>query len=204
MKAFTLIVLLTVTGCAEENLVARRHAVRTLNAGKRWRSAEGFQSARWGMTEAEVRSALPGHWVGSNVRTEIIDGEEVVERFGFCTYGLARVVVSSPTSPERQFNRWLELLTGRYGNPDDENDAGNAAAWARFGAALRRANGTSNAQYALDVAQADALPTTGWGYAHWDRPETFVRLGMDQTICAIVYTSRLLATDFDQSERNKL
>lgn len=122
---------LWIIGCASDarqrqDLVERRALVRAENA-KAYRSRDGFQEARWGMTLAEVRALYPegelsldGHlrWNGSvATRSAQVD-------FLFLKGQLAAVNVGFVDVSDQQagFRDLRDLLNRKWGPPRDEYD----------------------------------------------------------------------------------
>ncbi|RYZ42281.1 MAG: hypothetical protein EOO71_08715 [Myxococcaceae bacterium] len=112
-------------GCASDpakpSALERRDTVRAA-VDKTYRSSEGFQEARWGMTSAEVRAVLPDASVSPDgtlrLKTTIAEVPAEVA-FGFLEDRLAAVDVFFPEVADvRTFQTLMrDLLTRKYGEP---------------------------------------------------------------------------------------
>ncbi|RKG96382.1 hypothetical protein D7V97_35660 [Corallococcus sp. CA053C] len=109
------------TDAAKPTALERRDAVRSAS-DKTYRSMEGFQEARWGMTPEEVRAALPDASVGPDgtlrMKTTIADVPAEVS-LGFLENRLAAVDVFFPevSDPRTLQALMRDLLTRKFGDP---------------------------------------------------------------------------------------
>ncbi|MBZ4376540.1 hypothetical protein [Corallococcus sp. AS-1-6] len=139
LKALGLWVVLGVSaGCASGKPTAleRRQAVRD-SLDKTYRSTEGFQAARWGMTLEEVRAALPEASVGPDgtLRMQTTIAEVPAEvALGFLDNRLAAVdVFFADVADPRTFHSLMQdLLTRKYGEPKKRIDVARELQWKKL------------------------------------------------------------------------
>ncbi|NNC09232.1 hypothetical protein HJC10_41240 [Corallococcus exiguus] len=138
-KALGLSVVLGLSaGCASGKPTAleRRQAVRD-SLDKTYRSTEGFQTVRWGMTPEEVRAALPEASVAPDgtlrMKTAIAEVPAEVA-LGFLDNRLAAVDVFFPdVADPRTFHSLMrDLLTRKYGEPKRPIDVARELKWERL------------------------------------------------------------------------
>ncbi|MBN8228666.1 hypothetical protein JYK02_14225 [Corallococcus macrosporus] len=123
LGAMGLLVVLGVSvGCAEKShSQLRREAVRD-SVDKNYRSPEGFQTVRWGMTPEEVRTALPDASVAPDgtlrMKTTVANMPAEVA-LGFLESQLAAVdVFFLEVTDARTFQALMkDVLTRKFGDP---------------------------------------------------------------------------------------
>ncbi|RKH63536.1 hypothetical protein D7W81_20295 [Corallococcus aberystwythensis] len=125
-------------GCASGKPTAldRRQAVRDAQ-DKTYRSTEGFQTVRWGMTPDEVRAELPEAAVGPDgtLRMKATIAEVPAEvSLGFLDNRLAAVDVFFPdVADPRTFHSLMrDLLTRKYGEPKAPIEVARALKWEKL------------------------------------------------------------------------
>lgn len=187
------------TGCASEpsraeSLRAQYRETSAAQARRRsdplYRSPEGFQEARWGMSQAEVRALYPA--------AQVVDGTLQVDgllaeqparlRFGFVEDRLAGVRCTLK-QPQGQFDVLRALLVRKYGQPaqvspdpqSSDAEAAGMVASVLVGilsppstAFVIGQNRETQAQLARQQAQLDAQ--TNPRGAIWLRPETRIAI----------------------------
>ncbi|NVJ20979.1 hypothetical protein HUW62_07095 [Myxococcus sp. AM011] len=126
-------------GARHQALLERRDAIRASNEAfelkevETYRSQDGFQETRWGMSPDEVRALYPEAWVtpqGSlQVNTHVTEAPAAVE-FLFAREKLAGVNIQfEPMTHVRGHVEWLsELLELKYGAPISHEDTAITAA----------------------------------------------------------------------------
>ncbi|WP_375757020.1 hypothetical protein [Corallococcus exercitus] len=131
-------VLGVVAGCASSSpdkptALERRQAIRDAS-DKTYRSTEGFQTARWGMSPDEVRAALPEASVSPDgtlrMKTTIAEIPAEVS-LGFLDNRLAAVdVFFTEVSDARTFHSLMrDLLTRKYGDPKTAREVARQVKW---------------------------------------------------------------------------
>ncbi|NOK10267.1 hypothetical protein [Corallococcus exercitus] len=127
LGALGLLAVLGLTaGCAEKSHTQlRREAVRD-SVDKNYRSSEGFQTVRWGMTPEEVRAALPDASVAPDgtlrMKTTVANMPAEVA-LGFLENQLAAVdVFFLDVTDARTFQALMkDVLTRKFGDPKTPN-----------------------------------------------------------------------------------
>ncbi|MFP2904189.1 hypothetical protein ACLESD_03760 [Pyxidicoccus sp. 3LFB2] len=127
-----------VTACGSsarhQSLLERREAIRASNAEheaafiETYRSRDGFQDTRWGMSPEEVKALYPGASMVSTkgdmrARLRVVDRPAIVSFF-FTQDKLAIITVqfASPDPLRDEFSALSELLGMKYGTPTSRVD----------------------------------------------------------------------------------
>jgi len=126
--------LALVAGCpaGPNKVVQRRDAIRAFNAdAAAWRSTEGFQTTRWGMTAAEVVAALgptAAHEDGKVVADMVVGGYEARVHCSFAGGRLSDVALWLPSlaSARGSYADIKGLLSTKYGKPARERTTDTA------------------------------------------------------------------------------
>jgi hypothetical protein len=166
-----------------------------------WRSTEGYQQARWGMTPAEVQKAFAGFQAPDAGRElvmmdSITAGRESTLGFVFFEDRLAAVVVRFRPRPraESYGDKVLDLLVERYGTK------------------VKLSSHYSGDE--LDVLEDMGVDLRAEGFAGvekssgvWDRPEsriTFIETwGPRLTAATIVYASKQLFPSYLKARKTR-
>ena len=122
------------TSARHQALVERRDAIRASNAAaeqeflENYRSRDGFQDTRWGMSPEEVKALYPGaHMTNTEgdlrVETRVVDRLATVHFF-FTQDKLAvvRVQFANADPLRTEFSSLSELLVMKYGQPTKHVD----------------------------------------------------------------------------------
>lgn len=178
----------------------------TAPPAKDWRSSEGFQAARWGMTKAEVRKLFPGARQQKHGDDALaISKTQVADRmasvvFFFVMDRLASVVVSFEVAASNdvtsKFDRLVELLKKKYGEPAD------------YG--VRWSNASAKELFAddhLDLGTAVVMGDASLS-AKWESSESTIGVGCSSngrlhSSVALLYFSKRLEPARAEHERRK-
>lgn len=168
-----------------------------------YRSKEGFQEARWGMTQKELISAVKGISKSSNnelVAQKIVGGHKAKVIYSLESDRLAQVNIkftSDSRFPDDAVRKYIELsevLSSKYGDAvinDSNPDAG-------LDSALDEAGGVGRS-----VRGGRRLFAREWGTG--ESAITMSLKGEDMVIShSLIYVSKAFADVIDSSSRKKL
>jgi hypothetical protein len=129
------------SGCAGDRALDRRDALRAHEEGlDAYRSAEGFGTVRWGMTQDEVRALLPDAVEvepGLLVRNESVEGRPGQVAYVFEQGHLSRAVARlRPNDVTDGFDDLRDRLRKHFGSPWRSHDPRHSDDGAAIGAVV--------------------------------------------------------------------